>query len=124
MSTLLDSYRRVAPGGRLVIYGFHSMLPRRGGRPSRLALAWHYLRTPRFDPLRMTTSNRSVMAFNLSFLEEHAQALRAGMEHLVGLVDSGKLRPPPVTTYPLDEVARAHADLESGTTTGKLVLIP
>jgi NADPH:quinone reductase-like Zn-dependent oxidoreductase len=29
-----------------------------------------------------------------------------------------------VTTYPLAEVARAHADIESGKTIGKLVLVP
>jgi NADPH:quinone reductase-like Zn-dependent oxidoreductase len=29
-----------------------------------------------------------------------------------------------VTTYPLADVARAHADIESGKTTGKLVLVP
>jgi len=29
-----------------------------------------------------------------------------------------------VTTYPFADVARAHADIESGKTVGKLVLIP
>jgi NADPH:quinone reductase-like Zn-dependent oxidoreductase len=28
-----------------------------------------------------------------------------------------------VTEYPFDQVARAHRDLESGTTVGKLVLL-
>ncbi len=124
VATLMDSFRRVAPGGRLVVYGFHSMLPRRGGRPSRLALAWRYLRTPRFDPLRMTTSNRSVMAFNLSFMADHADVLRAGLEHLAALLAAGRLGESPVTTYPLEAVASAHADLESGSTVGKLALIP
>ncbi len=123
VSTLMDSFRRVAPGGRLVVYGFHSMLPRRGGRPSRLALAFHYLRTPRFDPLRMTTSNRSVMAFNLSFMEERAALLRTGLERVVGLVGDGALRAQPVTEYRLEDVAEAHAALESGATVGKLVLV-
>jgi NADPH:quinone reductase-like Zn-dependent oxidoreductase len=121
-STLMASYRHLRPAGRLVVYGFHSMLPRRGGRPSRIRLAWEYLRTPRFDPLRMTTSNRSVMAFNLSFLEARAQVLRAALEQLATWVEEGRLAAPPITTYPFEAVAQAHADLESGTTTGKLVL--
>ena len=122
-TTLMQGFRRVAPGGRLVVYGFHSMLPKRGGRPSRIKLLWDYLRTPRFDPLRMTTSNRSVRAFDLSFMEREAPVLRAGLEHLVALLADGRLAPPAVTAYPLEDVARAHADLESGTTTGKLVLV-
>jgi NADPH:quinone reductase-like Zn-dependent oxidoreductase len=123
VSTLMRSYRSVAPGGRLVVYGFHSMLPRRGGTPNRLALAWKYLRTPRFDPLRMTTSNRSVMAFNLSFMADRAPLIREAMERTVALLEAGRLPPPPVTTYPFEEVARAHSDLESGRTIGKLVLV-
>ncbi len=36
VSTLSGSYAALAPTGRLVVYGFHSMLPRQGGRPSYL----------------------------------------------------------------------------------------
>lgn len=32
--------------------------------------------------------------------------------------------PPKVTTFPLDEVAEAHRAIESGRSTGKLVLLP
>ena len=37
---------------------------------------------------------------------------------------AGAIVAPPVVTYPLADVARAHADLESGRTVGKLVLVP
>ena len=98
------------------------MLPRRGGRPSKIKLLLDYLRTPRFDPLRMTTSNRSVMAFNLSFLTQRAELLRAGLVHVTDLYESGALPAPEVRSFPLDGVAEAHACLESGSTVGKLVL--
>ncbi len=39
-STLKDSYEHLASPGKLVVYGFHSMLPRKGGRPSYAKLAW------------------------------------------------------------------------------------
>ncbi len=121
-ATLRASYAHLAPEGKLVVYGFHGMLPRRGGKPrwGRLALAW--LRSPRFDPLRMTRENRSVLAFNLSFLFHRVDLLREAMGGLLADARAGRIAPPPVTTYPLDEVARAHADLESGATVGKLVL--
>jgi NADPH:quinone reductase-like Zn-dependent oxidoreductase len=120
--TLARSYEALASPGRLVVYGFHSMLPRRGGRPSwpRLALSW--LRTPRFDPLRMTGENRSVMAFNLSYLFEERALLEEALRVLWDGLASGALAPLPTRAYPLEDVAAAHAALESGTTTGKLVL--
>jgi NADPH:quinone reductase-like Zn-dependent oxidoreductase len=46
------------------------------------------------------------------------------MGRILGGFARGTLRMPAVATYPLEEVARAHADLESGRTVGKLVLLP
>ncbi|MGC4090520.1 MAG: hypothetical protein QM756_22155 [Polyangiaceae bacterium] len=43
--------------GRLVIYGFHSMMSH-GGIPNPLKLVWQYLRTPRFNPLEMVDRTR------------------------------------------------------------------
>ena len=120
--TLRGSYNSLRPTGRLVIYGFHSMLPRTGGRPNWLRLAWDYLRTPRFDPLRLTGDNKSVMAFNLSYLFERRELLGSAMRELLARVAEGHIRPPEVRCYPLADVAAAHRDLESGRTTGKLVL--
>ncbi|MCA9663250.1 MAG: zinc-binding dehydrogenase, partial [Myxococcales bacterium] len=64
VATLGQSFAHLAPTGKLVIYGFHTMLPRRGGKPKWLRLALAYLRTPRFNPLDLTSLNRSVMGFN------------------------------------------------------------
>ena len=122
VSTLRGSYAHLAPVGKLVIYGFHSMLPRAGGRPRWLKLAWDYLRTPRFNPLKLTTQNRSVLGFNLSFLFDRSILLRGAMEQLLQWRAEGRIRAPRITAYPFENVAQAHRDLESGQTAGKLVL--
>lgn len=123
VATLRDSYRHLAPGGRLVIYGFHSMFRRGHDRPAWLKLARDWLRTPRFNPLEMTGDNRSVMAFNLSFMAHRADVLRTGFDELLRGVEAGELQPLPVATHPFRDVARAHQALESGDTIGKLVLV-
>jgi synaptic vesicle membrane protein VAT-1 len=123
VTTLRESYRHLAPAGRLAIYGFHGMLPR-DGRLNWLKLAWHWLRTPRFNPLDMTQQNRSVLAANLSFLQSHAMELREGMQWLLERFADGRLRPLPVKTFPLEQAAAAQRRLESGQTVGKLVLLP
>ena len=122
VETLGTSYARLAPAGRLVIYGFHTMLQRGRDRPNWPKLAWSWLRTPRFNPLDLTTSNKSVMGFNLSFLFHRADVLEAAMDDLLAGVRAGELRPLGTTSFPLERVADAHAALESGGTTGKLVL--
>lgn len=123
VETLRQSYQHLAPTGRLVIYGFHTMFPRSGrGRPRYLTLARDYVRTPRFDPFDMTTANKSVLAFNLSYLFDKAEILTEAMDDLTGWLAAGKLAAPRVTVYPLDDVAGAHRALESGSTVGKLVL--
>ncbi len=124
IATLEASYRHVRPSGRLVVYGHHSMLPKGRGRPNWPLLAWKALRVPRFNPLEMGESNRSVMAFNLSYLFEEKAILARAMGDILGWVGQGLIQPPATTVYPLDDVADAHRDLETGRTIGKLILRP
>lgn len=124
VATLGQGFGHLAPTGRLVVYGFASMLPRAGQRRSWLRLAWHFVRTPRFDPFTLTQKNRSVMGFNLSYLFDHTERLERGMELLLGWADAGVLRPPPVEGFSLADAAAAQRRLESGQTVGKLVLRP
>ena len=122
ISTVKQSYRHLAAPGKLVIYGFHSMLRKGRDRPSWPKLIVDWLRTPRFDPLRMTNANRSVLAFNLSYLFAEIDLLGEVMERLMCWLEKGAIVPPPVETYRFDDVAAAHRAIESGRTVGKLVL--
>jgi NADPH:quinone reductase-like Zn-dependent oxidoreductase len=124
VATLGESYRHLASPGKLVVYGFHSMLPREGGRPDWLKLAVDWLRTPRFSPLALTKENRSVLGFNLSYLFGRPDILERSMADLLGWLGAGRLTPLRVSPYPLARVADAHRAVESGQTVGKLVLIP
>ncbi|XYH93378.1 zinc-binding dehydrogenase [Sorangium sp. So ce1128] len=122
VETLRQSYRHVAPAGKLIVYGFHTMLPRQGGRPSYPKLALDFLRMPRFNPLDLCNDNKSVLAFNLSYLFHKTEILRGAMDRLLGWLDEGRLAAPPVTTFPLERAEEAHRAIEAGKTVGKLVL--
>jgi len=121
-STLRQSYRHLAPTGKLVAYGFHSFFSKRGGSRNYLKLLLQYLRLPRWNPLEMTNDNKSIVSFNLSYLFHRSDLLGEAMEQLVTWVEEGKIKPVPVQPFPFEEVADAHRALESGTTVGKLVL--
>lgn len=123
VATLGESYRHLAPTGRVVVYGFASMLPH-DGRLNWLKLAWNWLKTPRFNPMKMTQDNRSVLAANLSFLQSHAPSLREGMLWLLDRFEAGDLEPLPVESYPLARAPDAQKRIESGQSIGKLVLTP
>ncbi len=120
--TLKQSYQHLAPVGKLVTYGFHSMLSKRGGFPNYFKLAYEFLRIPRFSPLNLTNDNKSVIAFNLSYLFHRADLLQESMQDLLKWVAEGKIQAPPVQPFAYDRVADAHRALESGTTVGKLIL--
>jgi NADPH:quinone reductase-like Zn-dependent oxidoreductase len=121
-ATLKQSYSHLAPAGKLVAYGFHSMLSTYGGIPNYLKLAVQYFRVPRFNPLNMTNDNKSLMAFNLSFLFHRMDLLQESMQDLLKWVEEGKIKAPAVQSFPFEKVADAHRTLESGTTVGKLIL--
>jgi len=122
--TLKQSYAHLRPTGRLVVYGFTSMLTRGSGRPNWLKLAWDFLRTPRFHPLEMVNVNKGVIGFNLSYLFEEQTLLEEAMTRMLAEVASGALRPLPVTEFAFADAARAHEALQGGATVGKLVLVP
>lgn len=84
-ATLKRSYEHLASQGRLVIYGFHTMLRKGRQRPSWPKLALDWLRTPRFDPLEMTNRNRSVLGFNLSYQFDRLDLLQEVMGAAPGL---------------------------------------
>lgn len=122
IETLSQSYNHLSSGGKLVVYGFHTMFSKGRGTPNWFKMAWDYLRTPRFNPLYMTNKNRSVLAFNLSYLFDKTPFLTEAMQFLLRSLEEKRLFPPLITSYPFEKVAQAHRDLESGTTIGKLVL--
>ncbi len=121
-STLMGSYRHISPAGRLLIYGFASMFSH-SGRKNRLKLIWDYMRTPRFNPFDLTGSNKTISGFNLIYLFEKVELFHAIMTQLLMWESKGLIPPMPVSTFPFEDVVKAHQAMESGKTVGKLALI-
>jgi synaptic vesicle membrane protein VAT-1 len=122
VETLKQSYQHLASCGKLIVYGAHSMFPKKGGKVNWPKLAVDFLRTPRFSPLDLTSDNKSVVGFNLSFLFERKDLQNEAFSDLLKWYQEGLIRIPQIKTFPLEDVALAHQELESGKTVGKLVL--
>jgi putative PIG3 family NAD(P)H quinone oxidoreductase len=96
----------LAPDGRLVVIGLQ------GGRKGTL------------DLNRLLSKRATVTATSLRFrpVEQKAAICRAVAERAWPLVVSGRIRPARETRFPLEQVADAHRQLESGQNIGKVVL--
>ncbi len=114
----MPGFKRLQPEGRMVIFGASDMMPA-GRRTSRLRLLPRYLRRPRIDPMRMMSSNRSVMAFNLIWLWDHVDRLAALYEPMAAV-----LRDPPLVgrVFPFGEAPEALRWMKTGESVGKIVL--
>jgi NADPH:quinone reductase-like Zn-dependent oxidoreductase len=121
-ATLKQSFNHLAPVGKLVAYGFTSMLSKRGSYLNYIKLAYEYFKIPRWSPLNMMDKNKSLITFQLSYLFHREDLLKESMNDLLRWVEEGKIQAPPVQPFAYDKVAAAHRALESGTTVGKLIL--
>ena len=112
------SFNALNPMGRLVVFGAAEFTPS-GQRPDYLRALLRYLRRPRYDVMDMISANKSVMAFNLIWLWEQNDRMRALVDELGGL----NLPAPHVgNLYCFSEAHDALTKLQSGSTTGKVVL--
>ena len=117
-ATFRPAFERLRPEGRYVLFGAAEFMSR-GARPNYLRLAVDYLRRPRLDPLAMISANRSLMAFNLIWLWDHADRLPAAYAALERLAP----RAPHVgAAFPFDRAPEALRLLQGGGTIGKVVL--
>lgn len=112
------SYDMLAPMGRLVAYGSAQFTPS-SHRPNYISLLFRYLFRPRVDPLTMIKSNKSVMAFNLIWIYEQKELMKAMLTQIENL----KLPAPIVGhRFSFSQMGEALTLFQSGKTIGKIVL--
>jgi NADPH:quinone reductase-like Zn-dependent oxidoreductase len=115
-----DSYRLLAPLGRLVMYGVSSVAA--GERRNWCRALTTLARMPTFRPLSLMNRNRGVFGLNLGHLWGERGQLIEGMTMLIAEVAAGRLRPAVARTFPLDRAADAHRFIQSRSNIGKVVL--
>jgi len=125
VSTLKESYDHLSPSGRLVVFGFHSNLPMGSSMLSPmewLRMAKKMALMPKFDAMDLTVSNKSVLGFNLSFFAEEVEILSELFDQILQWIEEKKLKCPRICEMPMENVAEAHAFIQSGKSSGKIVL--
>lgn len=76
------------------------------------------------NTVELLANNWIVAGFHLTAYMEDAAATMAGYSRLCELLSAGNLRIVIGHRFPLEEAAKAHAEIEARRTTGKVLLIP
>ncbi len=115
-----ESYRMLAPLGRLVMVGVSAMV---AGRKRNILNAVRQLwRMPRFSPLSLMSRNRGVFGLNVGHLWDERRQVQPLFELLLAEFKAGRLRPVIARTFPLDRAADAHRFMQERANIGKVVL--
>lgn len=123
-TTYKKGYEHLKETGKLICYGSHSLLPRQSGKISIPKAIYGLLKTPRFNPMDMINDNKTVSAFNVSFLFSRIDLAKEGTTDLLTWLEQGKIKPIKTTSFSLADVAKAHQFIESGLSEGKIILNP
>ena len=116
---LMQSYRCLGSGGRVCSFGISDMAP--GKKRSH----WHRIKSwlsfPKFDPLKMMTSNRGVFGIHLGRWKnwEHLDKAR---KDLMGWISEGKISPHVDKVFPSEKVSDAHHYIQDRKNIGKVLL--
>lgn len=119
-----EALERCAPRGRLVHFGATASYGSAAGGPRKwVSLAAAYVRRPFVDPGELTSTNRAVFGFNLIWLTEQETYLAEVLDAMVAR--GGVLRRPPLIgrSFPFERLPDALRFLQSGASTGKVVVV-
>jgi len=125
VETIQQSYDHLDRCGSLIVYGFHSNLP----KAATMLSPWNWVKVvarmikmPKFDPMDLTLNSKCVAGFNLSFFESERALIDSYFEQLVEWLQEGLINVTEVTVYDVEKIREAHEFIQSGQSRGKIVL--
>jgi NADPH:quinone reductase-like Zn-dependent oxidoreductase len=115
-----QSYRMLAPLGRLVVYGSTALVVGRVRDEGRVQAFLQ--QRPMFDPMDLMNSNKGVFGLNLAHLWGERRFAAASMEALLTDFAGGRLHAVVAKAFPLAQAGDAHEYLQDRGNLGKVVL--
>src|ERR1700683_945353 len=115
------SYKCLGVTGRLVVYGLSSAAGPDGKR-SLVRGARAIAQTPRFHPLKLMSSNISIIGVSLGRLQSRGALLRGELDEIFRMYATGKIKPVIGKSFPLAEAAAAHRYIQERKNIGKVIL--
>lgn len=117
-----EGFDLLAPCGRMVCFGFS--VAASGTTRSLWSAVTNFLRVPKFSPMKLMDTNRSVSGTNMAHLFARLDLLAGSFEELMKMYERGEVRPFVDKTFPFADAAKAHHYLHDRKARGKVLLVP
>jgi len=116
---VMESYKALRNGGRLYVFGASSAV--KGPKRSLWTAIKMWRNTPRFDPIRMMNSNKSVYGVHMGMWKDEEIA-REQMVALASMLEKGHIDPVIDSVYRFEDVAKAQQYIHNRGNRGKVLL--
>ncbi len=117
-STYKKDMKLLGSGGRIVLFGASELSDSKWGILSQLNFV---RKMGRVMPIALMMRSKNILGVNmLKIADNKPDVLAHCLEGVVKLYQDGVIRPQSGGMFPAEDLAKAHAALESGNTTGKL----
>ena len=116
---VMESYKALRNGGRLYVFGASSAV--KGPKRSLWTAIKMWRTTPRFDPIRMMNSNKSVYGVHMGMWKDEEIA-REQMIALASMLEKGQIDPVIDSVYRFEDVAKAQQFIHNRGNRGKVLL--
>jgi len=116
---LLRSYKSLRKGGKLYYFGASAAV--KGQKRSRLSELRMWWGMPRFDPLRLMSSNKAVFGVHMGLLEDDS-IFEGHLASLSGMLQEGKIDPVIDSVWRFEKVADAQMHIHNRKNRGKVLL--
>lgn len=119
-STFKKDMRLLAPHGRLLLFGGSE----RSGKKWGILSTLNFVRKMGLMiPIGLMMTSKSVLGVNMLHVgDKHPQLLQKCLNDVVALAKENKINPIVGASFSANELAQAHELLESGKSTGKLIV--
>jgi NADPH:quinone reductase-like Zn-dependent oxidoreductase len=115
-------YSLLRPGGLLVPFGWANMA--KFSRRRMTHVIGQLTQLPWWTPIRLMHENKGIAGVNMGHLWQEQDLLNRALEALIRLYNQGDIKPRVDRSFAFEHAADAHAFIEAGQNTGKVLLEP
>ena len=116
------SYRALRSTGRMGVFGMS--VASASGITGKIRALKAILAMPRFNPIGLMNRNKAVFGLNLGHMWGEGEKVAGWMREIMRGVAEGWVTPHVDRAFSFDQIADAHAYIESRKNIGKVVLVP
>jgi synaptic vesicle membrane protein VAT-1 len=115
-----EGWKLLAPMGRYLLFGFAAVTGKQG--INKLKAAREVLAVPIIFPSALVSKNVGLFGFNLYFLAHKTAYFHSAWNKIMDWHVKGKINPVIGKVFTFDQIAEAHAFLQSRKSIGKVVI--